>query len=58
MLVKQRGGGIIVLAHDFDRDNKKANQFVLEMLENLLSTAKENNIRIVPLSDLNIEVGK
>lgn len=53
--VKQEGGGIVLLAHDFDRHDTRINTFVLEMLENLILTAKENNIEIVPMSQLDAD---
>jgi peptidoglycan/xylan/chitin deacetylase (PgdA/CDA1 family) len=48
----RRAGGAVSLAHDFDRSNDKADRFVLESLRSALAMAKEDDMRLMTVSQL------
>jgi hypothetical protein len=47
-----RQGGGVVLLHDFERTDADTGQMVLDSLRNVLQTAKERNLRVMPVSEL------
>jgi peptidoglycan/xylan/chitin deacetylase (PgdA/CDA1 family) len=48
----RKAGGAVSLAHDFDRSDNKTDRFVLESLGAALVTAKEDNMRLMTVSQL------
>jgi peptidoglycan/xylan/chitin deacetylase (PgdA/CDA1 family) len=48
----RKAGGAVSLAHDFDRSNNKTDRFVLESLGDALVMAKEDNMRLMTVSQL------
>lgn len=51
-VMAREAGGTVSLAHDFDRSDDSVDQFVLESTRSVLSVAKEENMRILTLSEL------
>ena len=51
-LLAKKVGGMVSLAHDFDRSDDSRRQFVLEYTRSALAAAKENNMSILTLSEL------
>lgn len=50
--VAAKEGGVVSLAHDFDRKNEKINQYVVESLRLLLSMAADKGMRVITVSEL------
>jgi len=50
-------GGMVCLAHDFDRSNESAGQLMLESLRMVLSAAEKNGMQVLRVSDL-LQAGK
>ena len=48
----KEAGGLVSLAHDFDRSNDKTDRFVLESVRAALAMAKEQNMRLLTVSEL------
>lgn len=51
-LLAKKGGGTVSLAHDFDRSDDSVDQQVLETTRLALGMAKEENMRILTVSEL------
>jgi len=56
MLLGQTGG-MVCLAHDFDRSNESAGQLMLDSLRTVLSAAEKNRMQILTVSEL-LHAGK
>jgi peptidoglycan/xylan/chitin deacetylase (PgdA/CDA1 family) len=44
-------GGAVVLAHDFDRDDEDANQYVIGSIQSALAIAKDKGMQILTVSE-------
>ena len=53
----KEAGGIVSLAHDFDRSDDKADRFVLESVRSALAMAKEHDMCLLTVSELLDENG-
>jgi len=50
-ILAKEAGGTVSLAHDFDRSDDSVDQMVLESTRSILSVAKEENMRILTVSE-------
>lgn len=48
----ERTGGVVSLAHDFDRKNDNTNRFVIESVRAALAMAADKGIRVLTVSEL------
>jgi peptidoglycan/xylan/chitin deacetylase (PgdA/CDA1 family) len=53
----EKSGGIVSLAHDFDRKNDNTNQFVLESVRAALAMATARGMRVLTVSEL-LSIGR
>jgi len=53
----EQTGGMVCLAHDFDRSNESAGQLMLESLRTVLSAAEKNGMQTLTVSEL-LHAGK
>jgi peptidoglycan/xylan/chitin deacetylase (PgdA/CDA1 family) len=53
----ERTGGVVSLAHDFDRKNKNTNQFVIESVRAALAMAADKGMRVLTVSEL-LDLGR
>jgi peptidoglycan/xylan/chitin deacetylase (PgdA/CDA1 family) len=51
-LLAKEAGGMVSLAHDFDRSDDKADRFVLESVRSALAMAKEHDMCLLTVSEL------
>ena len=49
-------GGVVSLAHDFDRKNENTNRFVIESVQSALATAAAKGMRVLTVSEL-LDIG-
>ena len=51
-LLAKEAGGVVSLAHDFDRSTDKTDRFVLESVRAALAMAREQDMRLMTVSEL------
>lgn len=51
-LLAKETGGVVSLAHDFDRSNDKTDRFVLDFVRAALAMARQKNMRVLTVSQL------
>ncbi len=56
-MLAEQAGGIVSLAHDFDRSSDQRDRFVLESLRVALAAAKEKNMSVLTVAQLLDGVG-
>ncbi len=57
-LAARKSGGVVSLAHDFDRANDETDRFVLESTRHALAMAKEQGMHVLTVSQLLNETGR
>ena len=53
----ERTGGVVSLAHDFDRNNENTNRYVVESLRAVLAVAADKGMRVLTVSEL-LDLGR
>jgi len=56
-MLLEEAGGMVSLAHDFDRSNESVSQLVLDSLWSVLSAAEKNGMQVLTVSEL-LQAGK
>ena len=51
-LLAKKAGGMVSLAHDFDRSDESRRQFVIESTRSVLAAAKEKHMSVLTVSEL------